>query len=283
MALRKTQRTTDLARAGTIQSVRRALLLLKTFGPSRPELGVNELARMHGLHPSSVSRLLATLAEAGLVRADPETRRYRLGLGILELAAVLLRDFDVRSAAQPVMRDLSRLVQETVNLSVLDGAEAVIIDQVAAPSGVAFVSWIGRRTPVHATSHGKLLLAYLAEPRQDEVLGTITDRSGRLPKITERTIDTVKELVDEMALIRRRGYATARGEFHPDTSGVSAPIFGPTGEVAAALVVAGPSFRVSQRRQMELAPTVIETAAGISREIGWVSRADANPTERGAG
>lgn len=260
------------SRTGEVQSVRRALELLTSFTPERIEIGVNELARENGLHPSSVSRSMATLAAAGLVRVDPETGRYQLGLRILELAGVLLVGMDVRVIAQAHMHALSREVEETVNLSVLSGHEAVIVEQALMRSGIAFVSWIGRRVALHASSHGKVLLAFQPPNVRDELVASLVDSSGKLPKLTPRTIETPRELAVQLERIKSQGFATARGELSVDSSALSAPIFDSAGHVAAALVVVGPTFRMPARRLAELAPRVVEVSREISIGLGWTPR-----------
>ena len=117
--------------SGSIQSVERAILLLKEFGLSGPELGVTEASKRLGLHKSTVSRLLGTLERGGFVEQVSDTRRYRLGLQLASLAGLAVTQLDLSSAARPYLVNLAAQSEETATLSVLDGDEAVNIDQVA--------------------------------------------------------------------------------------------------------------------------------------------------------
>ena len=258
----------------TIKSVRRAVRLLKSFSRERPELGVSELARMHRLHPSTVSRLLATFADEDLVRINPETHRYRLGFGILETAGIFLAQFDIRLIAQPVMRELGDAVRETVNLSVLVGNEAVIIDQVPVREGVALVSWIGRRVPLYATSHGKALLAFQEPARQAVLLDAIMNGRTTLPAFTRKTIRTRRELVAELSAVLRNGYATSYGELNPESAGLGVPILDAAGTAVAALTTAGPMYRMTQEKVSAVIPLIIAAGRKISSELGWQSQVD---------
>ena len=122
-----------------IQSVQRAVAVLRSFTEAEPELGVNELARRLELHKSTVSRMLTTLQHEGLVSQNPANGRYRLGLGLVSLAGVALGQLDVRGTAMPYMDGLVELSQETVNVTVQDGAECVNIARVPSPTPIRYV------------------------------------------------------------------------------------------------------------------------------------------------
>jgi DNA-binding IclR family transcriptional regulator len=240
-----------------------------SFSRERPEFGVNELARIHGLHPSSVSRLLATLADAGFVRADPVSGRYRLGLTLLERAGLVLLQMDIRTIAQPVMRELADRGEETVNLSVLDGLEAVVIEQAAPARPCRFVSWPGRRVLLHATAHGKVLLAFREPAEESELIARIAGPDGSLPRRTESTIGTAADLREELRLTRARGYGIAIKEMDRDLAGVAAPVFDHSGKVVASVSLSGPVFRYQPEHVAFLGSLIIAGAQHISRELGW--------------
>src|SRR5437867_6538180 len=132
-------------RGGSIQSVERAVAVLKLFGEHEPELGVTELARRLKLHKSTVSRLLSTLEAGGFVQQDPRSSRYRLGLQLATLAGLALTQYELRDIARPLLTELTTAADETVALAVLDGDVAVNIDQVLASNPVKHIGWIGRR------------------------------------------------------------------------------------------------------------------------------------------
>jgi IclR family acetate operon transcriptional repressor len=245
-----------------VRSVDRAAALLLALGESPGAAGVTELARRLGLHKSTASRLLATLERRGLVEQDDETGKYRLGLVVIRLAERAERTLDLRGLALPELERLARLTHETTSLGVLDGDQLMTVAQVDGPNLVAVGDWTGRATPLHCVAPGKVIMAALAER---EVVRIV--KRG-LPRYTERTIVDLEPLLEELARIRRRGYATAIGEFEPGTNAVAAPVHDARGQVIAAVDVWGPTFRLTPRRIPELAAQVRETAAAISVRLG---------------
>ena len=200
-----------------VRSVDRAAALLLALGESQGEAGVTELARRLGLHKSTASRLLATLQKRGLVEQDDETGKYRLGLVVIRLAERAERTLDLRGIALPELERLARLTHETTGLGVLDGDTMLAVAQVDGPNLIAVGDWTGRATPLHCVASGKVLLSSLAER---EVLRVV--RRG-LVTYTERTIVELEPLLEELARIRRRGYATAIGEYELGLNAVAAP------------------------------------------------------------
>ena len=245
-----------------VRSVDRAAALLLALGESQGEAGVTELARRLGLHKSTASRLLATLQKRGLVEQDDETGKYRLGLVIIRLAERAERTLDLRGIAMPELERLARLTHETTGLGVVDGDQLLTVAQADGPNLIAVGDWTGRSTPLHCVASGKVLLAALAER---EVLRIV--RRG-LVTYTERTIVELEPLLEELARIRRRGYATALGEYEIGLNAVSAPVHDARGHVVAAVDIWGPAFRLTPRRIPELAVQAREAAAAISIRLG---------------
>ena len=245
-----------------VRSVDRAAALLLALGESQAEAGVTELARRLGLHKSTASRLLATLEKRGLVEQDAETGKYRLGLVVIRLAERAERTLDLRGIALPELERLARLTHETTSLGVLDGDELLTVAQADGPNLIAVGDWTGRSTPVHCVASGKVLLASLAER---EVLRIV--RRG-LTAFTERTIVALEPLLEELARIRRRGYATAMGEYELGLNAVAAPVHDSRGNVVAAVDIWGPAFRLTPPRIPELAAQARETAGAISVRLG---------------
>src|SRR5436190_21237178 len=158
-----------------IQSVGRALTILELLADER-ELGVTELGRRLGVHKATASRLVATLAEHRLVERNPVTDKYRLGFGLLHLAGSAMAGLDLARESRPVLEDLAERTQETINLAVLDGDEVLNVDQITSPRTVASRSWVGRRTPWHCTSNGKVLVAWLPEPEREVLLAAALEQ-----------------------------------------------------------------------------------------------------------
>jgi len=245
-----------------VRSVDRAASLLLALGDSAGEAGVTELARRLGLHKSTASRLLATLEKRGLVEQDEENGKYRLGLVVIRLAERAEQTLDLRSIAMPELDRLARVTRETTGLGVLDADALLTVAQADGPNLVAMGDWTGRYVPLHCAAAGKILLASLPER---EVLRLV--RRG-LEQCTDRTLTRLEPLLEELARVRRRGFATAFGEFEPTTNAVATPVHDARGAVVAAVAVWGPSFRVAPARVPELVQHAREAAAAVSVRLG---------------
>jgi DNA-binding IclR family transcriptional regulator len=223
------------------------------------ELGTNEIARRTGMTPSTVSRQLGTLAAAGLVERVATNGHYRLGLRIVQLANALLARLDVRSVARPQLEELVRATGETATLSVPGEEDAVTIDFVSGAHQIQPVSRLGRPSVAHATSAGKVMLAF----------------SGRslparpLRAFTPRTITDAKALAREVERVRVNGWARAVEEREPGLSAIAAPVRSSRGELEAIVALQGPSSRFDERALKAAVPLVVACANAVSRGLGW--------------
>jgi len=259
--------------ASILRSVDRAIAVLKAFSEEEPELGVTELSQRLELPKSTVYRLLASLQQEGVVDQDPETEKYRLGIELVRLAGLVLKQIDVRQVARPYLQSLARASEETVNLSVLtDGGKVINIDGISSPRIVRNVGWIGREMLPHCISSGKALLAYLPQQRLEHILakGPVLSKAEGLPRFTEKTITDSILLQEELKKVRQQGHAVAQEELEIGLSAVAAPIWNHEGKVVAAVSVSGPSFRLSAEKIPELAELTRRTANEISHQLGYV-------------
>ncbi len=246
-----------------MQSIERAAAILRSFTEAEPELRVTELARRLDLTKSTVSRILGTLQKEGLVGKNPETGKYRLGLGLISLAGVALGRLDVRGVSQPYLNDLVALSEETVNVTVLDGRECVNIERARSPQPIRYVGWIGRRTPLHCTAAGKVLLACQPYERRQELL------AGGLKRYTDKTIVALEALEQSLEEVRDQGYAIVHEEFEEGFSGLAAPVYAHTGLVAAAVSISGPTYRLGAGRIESFIAPLREAAFTISADMGF--------------
>lgn len=248
--------------AGPVQSVDRAVAILEILARDG-EAGVTEVARELDVHKSTASRLLAALDRRELVTQDKARGKFRLGMGIVRLAGAASQKLDVVQEGRPVCRTLAQEVGETVNLAILSGRDALYLDQVAGPAALSPHNWAGQRIPLHATSDGKVLLAFLSEAELKECLVT------PLARFTDRTITAVAEFGELLAEVRRRGFATAVEELEAGLTAVAAPVRNAEGNVIASISASGPSFRIPAARIPALAAAVGRAAADVSRRLGW--------------
>lgn len=250
---------------GNLQSVRRALSALEEISDAG-ELGVSELGRRLGVHKATASRLVATLAERGMLERDPVTERFRLGFGLIRLAGAAMAGLDIVRVAHPMLEDLAERTRETVNLGVLAGDSVVYIDQVTGTRSIVAVSWVGRRTPLHCTSNGKVLLAHM-DPAERE-----TQLAEPLTGMTARTVTDRATLGRQLDEIARRGYAQTVEELEEGLNAVAAPVRQADGQVTAALSVSGPAFRMRPMDLPRTARLAMDAADAISRRLGYVER-----------
>jgi DNA-binding IclR family transcriptional regulator len=252
-------------RGDGVQSVARAVRTLELIA-QEGELGVTDLGRRLGVHKATASRLAATLAAGGLIERDPVTDRYRLGFGLIRLVGAAMAGIDLVRTAHPVLEELADRTHETVNIGVLSGDGVVYVDQVSSGHLVATTNWVGRRTPLHSSSSGKVFLAHMPEPARQQIL------ARPLEALTPRTVTDPERLQRQLKEIRVRGYATIQGELEEGLTAVAAPVRQSNGEVVAALSVSGPSFRVRSIDLPRLGRLTIDAAGAVSWRLGYTGR-----------
>ena len=254
----------DEVRTG-LQSVSRALRALELIADAG-ELGVTELSRRLDVHKATASRLAATLADHGLIERNPITGRYRLGFGLIRLAGAAIASLDVVRAARPVLEELAEATRETVNLGLLSGDDVVYIDQVTGGRSILSASWVGRRTALHCSASGKVLLAFMSEPERERQL-------ERTPaRMTPNTLVDPQALRAQLEEIRVRGYGQIEGELEEGLNAVAAPIRQADGQVSATLSVSGPAFRLRSTDLPRIGRLAIDAATAVSRRLGHSSR-----------
>jgi DNA-binding IclR family transcriptional regulator len=221
-----------------------------------------EIAAGLGVHKSTASRLLATLEAHRLVEPVNDRGRYRLGVGNLRLAGATTARLDVVTESGAVCRQLAADTRETVNITVRSDTSALYLNQVVGSSALQSHSWVGQRIPLHATSNGKVLLSELSEAEFNAAV-------QELPHFTGRTITERRRLRDELAEVRRLGYALAVDELEVGLTAVAAPLRNAAGDIIASMSISGPSFRLTEDRLAEIVPMLATAAAEVSRRLGW--------------
>jgi IclR family acetate operon transcriptional repressor len=242
-----------------VAAVDRALAVLDALSDGSPELGTNEIARRTGINASTVSRLLATLANRGMVEHVQATGRYRLGLRLLQLGNTVLGRLDLREVARPHLQQLAAHTGETVTLSAPGEHDAVTIDFVQSGSSVQSVATVGRPSIGHATAVGKVLLAF----------GHADLPPSTLKAYTPRTITDRRKLAAELERVRRNGHADAAGERELDLNAIAAPVFGAHDELAAIVGVQGPASRFGRDAMRAALEPLVDCAQEVSAALGW--------------
>lgn len=247
--------------ASVVQSVDRAITILETMA-REGDTGVSEVARELGVHKSTAFRLLATLAARGLVEQSDDRGKYRIGLGLVRIAGTSAARTEIVQAAREVGKQLAAETGETVNVAVLRDDAALYLDQIAGAAGLQPHNWVGLRIPLHATSDGKILLAFLAPQEVDQLV-------PRLEAHTERTLTLRSALHRELAEVRRRGYAVAVDELEEGLTALAAPIRDVHGDVVASLSISGSTYRITTDTVPELVEPLVRGAREASLAMGW--------------
>lgn len=252
-------------------SVLRAARLLEAIG-ELGEAGISELARRLGWTKTTVHRLASTLRGIGYLEQDVATGRYQLGLRLFELGNLVLRERELRNEAAPVLEGLMQAVQETAHLAVLDepALEVVYVHKVEPPQAIRLYTEIGAHHPAYCAATGKAMLAFLPRALLARLLAGLELRA-----FTQHTITDVGALQDQLAEVRRLGYAVDHEEYRAGVRGVAATVWDHSGRVVAAINIGGPANRLTLERLHELAPLVQQAAAEISRRLGFVGAAPA--------
>jgi IclR family acetate operon transcriptional repressor len=228
-----------------VQSLERALDLLEALATA-DELGVSEIAAQTGLVPSTAHRLLGTLVARGYASQNPATGRYMLGYKLLELTSgVQDRLGRLRTAARPHLEAIQGETGETTNLVVLEGRDVVYIESVSGTRSVRLHTDVGRSIPAHTSGAGKALLAW----REPDDVAALLEGAPLAPS-TPHTITTLPALQDDLAKIRRRGYATDNEEHELGVACVATPILDHAGLPLAAISVSGPTPRMRETAQI---------------------------------
>jgi DNA-binding IclR family transcriptional regulator len=249
--------------AAAVQSVDRALLVLEILARTG-QAGVTEIAAELDVHKSTASRLIAVLEGRGFVEQISGRGKYRLGFAIARLARASSGHLDLSRLSQDICDGLTDALGETTNVAILDENRIVNVVESIGPGEITLRTWVGQNCPAHATSSGKVLLAGLD-------IGDVRVRlSEPLSTFTPATIDTLDDLIAELAEVRERGWSTVTEELEVGLNAVAAPVRDANDQVIAALSVSGPSYRMEEDNLAAVAKQTVAAADAISRRLGWI-------------
>lgn len=230
------------------QAALRALRLLKLFTPERPELPLSAVSKLAGLNKTTAHRLLQALASEAMLERNRASGAYRLGPALMALGVQALASNDLRLRARPLLKRLAEDTGETATLEVPIDDTMLILDEVSGSHFLGAAGNVGTRWPIHATSTGKALIAF-----DEHGMDRLADE---LEPLTERTITAREDLEQQLAEIRRRGFAETVDELEDGFSGVAAVVRGGTGDVLGALSICGPTQRLTDARRARLGSTL---------------------------
>lgn len=246
-----------------LSSVATAVRLLKTFSEGEAELGVTTLSRRLGVAKSTVYRLASTLVAEGMLEQNRENDKYRLGLALFGLGALVRQRMNVSTEARPHIFALRDATNETVHLAVPDGAQIIYVYDLESTQAIRQRANLGERKPAFCSAEGRAMLAF-AEPAAVEAVIA----AGLAPRTPFTEVDPAR-LKAALEEVRQKGYAREDEQCEVGMRSLAAPIRDAEGRVAAAVGVAGPSQRLSEDVLARFAPLVVNTATLISARLGY--------------
>ena len=247
---------------GSAKTLVKALRILGSVAAHPEGLTLSDLSRICRLPKPTAHRVLGVLVQGGMLRLEADGG-YRLGPECLVLGTAFLENLDLRERARDILVDLVERTGETCHLGVLDGTHVVYIDKVESPHPIRMASRVGRRNPAYSTGIGKAMLAFSPEDQIEAII------AAGLEQRTPRTITDPSRFRSELAMVAKRGYAIDDVENEEAIRCIAAPVFDHQHAVVAAISIAGPEYRLSLGRLVEMADDVREAARELSRRVGF--------------
>jgi DNA-binding IclR family transcriptional regulator len=246
-----------------LSSTEKALKILLAFTPYNNPMGTLELSKKLGIHKSTVSRLLHLLSDNGFLQQNPETKKYMLGRTAAKIGNAVFRSMnsEIIAAAQPYCNELCETVGESIALEVLTGTNVVLSYHSEGRQHIRFTFQLGERVPIHVAAGAKAILAY----SPPELVNLFLKK--KLKRFTNKTIVSKKEYRELLNKVRESGFAYDYGERYEDSSAIAAPILNDTGIAVAAVVIAGPAFRLTLEFMENAAAPLKNTVTKISQRL----------------
>jgi DNA-binding IclR family transcriptional regulator len=261
----------------SIQSIERAFAILEET-VSRPDgVGLAEISKRIGLHTSTVFHLVKTMVALGYIQQLKDSKRYRIGKGIFSLAAGAVDEIRLVGLATPILENLTRGTAESAHFAIRSGNEIVVLAKTAGTGMFQMADKVGMVRPAHCTALGKVLMAGV-EPAELEQFLNARD----LVRFTSKTIVEREILLQEIEKVRISGISYDDGEFDAEARCVAAPVHDAMGQIAGAIGISGPIWRLSIQALQEKAQQVRIAARDLSRELGFTNEsASAAGDEKG--
>ena len=247
-----------------LSSVANSIRLLTSFSGEEEELGITTLATRLHLAKSTVHRLATTLASAGFLEQNADTGKYRLGVALFELGALVRRRMDVANEARPKLRELLEKTGETVQLGIVDQFSVLYVYEMESRHAIRTAAAVGGRAPLHCTAVGKVLLAY----QPVDYVKQVVERG--LSAYTSRTLTRREAVLEMLEEVRQREHAIDDEESESGLRAIAAPVRNHTGAVIAALGVAAPVQRMSKKTMHTCVPSVVDAASAVSARLGYL-------------
>lgn len=241
----------------SLKSLQNALTLLNHFNSENSVWGVRDLARVSGMHPAVVQRMLVTFAAEGFLVQDPDSKKYLLGLRFFELGQLTKQRLKLSDFILPIMNRLAQEENETVFLTILDRDRGICAEIAESPNPIKFSMNVGTGFPLSAGAHARVILAWLSSEKQKEIL--------EAPQSPFRGKSTAifKDLLD----VREKGWCVSLGEYDSETFGIAIPLFSSSRNVLGSLGIAGPLSRFEPDKVQQQAEMMLREQRAVERAL----------------
>jgi len=252
--------------ATIIHSVEKALVILEALSRAE-EIGISELNRELGLGKATIYRILNTLRTHGYVE-QTASEKYKLNFKLFELGNRIVNQIGIRKTVHPYLEQLAAATKETVNLAVLEHDTVIYIDRIESREPLRIGLDVGTRFPAFCTALGLAILAYLNPVEVDNLLFQ-AEQERQVIKYTNNTIVDIAYIKNQLAVIRDRGYSVDNEYYLQGIRAVASPIFNHSGSIKAAISIAGPTIRMTDKIVSEFIPILKETTKSVSMRLGY--------------
>ena len=246
-------------------SLEKAIDILNHFYSENQTFSAQEISSQLSIPLSTTYKYLDVLLKKGFLSKDPDTKKFFLGLTIFKMGNLVAAKIKPIDVALPHMDDLAKLSGETVTLTMLVGWESLCVEKIESHRRIKLSVTRGDTLPLHAGGSSKILLAY----QEEAFVDAMVENAG-LVALTEKTITDPDRLKKELKSIREGGYAFSDSEVDHGAKSAAAPVFNAKGRLVAGISVAGPAERINAETAQKLIEMVIESAAKISSDLGYL-------------
>ena len=246
----------------TMQSVHKAIQVLRAFTKEEPKLSLTELHKKTGIGISSLQRFVSTLVYEGFLHKDERTKLYQLGMSLLYLGRLVEQESSLLTVSKPILQKINEEIGESVCLNIIDGDERRCLVNFESTHALSTKIYVGDTAPLYAGASSKSLLAFLPEDELQAYFESI-----QIISITDKTVKDIATLQQDLQVIREQGFAISNGERVVGASSVSAPILSPNGRPVASVTIILPTIRFADYEEHLLLDYVMNAKKQIEKQL----------------
>lgn len=244
----------------TMSSLHKAIKVLKAFTKEEPSLSLTELSKKTGISISSLQRFVSTFVYEGFLHKDERTKRYQLGHSLLYLGNLVKQESSLIIVAEPLLKKLNEEIGESVSLNIIDGLKRRCILNYDSTYPLSTKMYVGDTSPLYAGASSKTLLAFM--PNVKEYVENIS-----LDPITDMTILSREQLMEDLQQIRSQRYAKSNSERVRGACSVTAPIFNASHQIIASVTIVIPEVRYNDYDEQQLIESIKQVALEIEKQL----------------